>query len=274
MSKTIFITGASSGLGKAAAKLFHEKGWKVAATMRSPEKEEELNNLENVKLYKLDVTNLEQIDEAAKNAIADFGKIDVVLNNAGYGLAGVLESISDEQITRQLDTNLLGMIRVTKAFVPHFREHKNGMFINITSIGGFVTFPLFSLYHGTKWALEGWSESLWFEMKTIGVSVKTISPGGIKTDFAGRSLDLVSPEGVGEYEVLLEKMLAYFSDPEREKGYSTAEQIAEVIYESATDGKDQLRYVAGEDAKEMYRLRKELGDQKYMEALWDRYNKS
>ena len=270
MSKTIFITGASSGLGKAAAKLFQAKGWNVAATMRTPEKEDELNELENVKLYKLDVTNLEQVDEASTSAINDFGKIDVVLNNAGYGLAGVLEAVEDDQITRQFNTNLLGAIRVVKSFQKHFRANKDGMFINVTSIGGLMAFPIFSLYHATKWALEGFSESLWFEMKAIGVGVKTVSPGGIKTDFAGRSLDMADASEMNEYDGLMANMMKFFSDPERQKNYSTAEQIAEVIYEAATDGKDQLRYVAGEDAKEMYRQRKELGDQKYLEAMLSR----
>ena len=270
MNKSIFITGASSGLGKAAAKLFQEKGWKVAATMRTPEKETELGDLENVKLYGLDVTNLAQIEEASNQAISDFGKIDVVLNNAGYGLAGVLEAVNDDQITRQFDTNLLGTIRVIKAFQKHFRGNRDGMFINVTSIGGLMAFPMFSLYHATKWALEGFSESLWFEMKAIGVGVKTVSPGGIKTDFAGRSLDMADASSMSEYDDLMANMMEFFNDPERQKTYSSAEQIAEVVFEAATDGKDQLRYVAGEDAKEMYRQRNELGDQKYMEAMLNR----
>ena len=266
MTKTIFITGASSGLGKAAAKLFQSNGWNVAATMRTPEKETELSELENVKLYKLDVTKPEQITEATEKAIADSGKIDVVLNNAGYGLAGVLEAVDDEQITKQFNTNLLGVIRTTKAFLPHFRANKDGLFITITSIGGLITFPMFSLYHATKWALEGWSESLWYEMQTIGVGVKTVSPGGIKTDFAGRSLDMADASALSEYDELMSKMMTFFSNPERQKNYSTAEQIADIIYEAATDGKTQLRYVAGEDAKQLFAQRQTVGDQAFMEG--------
>jgi NAD(P)-dependent dehydrogenase (short-subunit alcohol dehydrogenase family) len=267
MSKTIFITGASTGLGKAAAKLFQANGWNVAATMRTPENETELVESENVKLYKMDVTNLEQISEASKQAIADFGKIDVVLNNAGYGLAGVLEAISDDKINRQIETNLIGVIRVTQSFLPHFRKNKSGLFINVTSIGGLITFPLFSLYHATKWALEGFSESLWFEMQAIGVGVKTVSPGGIKTDFAGRSLDMAMNPDLTEYNALINNTLAMFGDPERQNAGSTAEQIAEIIFEAATDGKKQLRYVAGNDAKEMFRQRQAVGDQGFMAAM-------
>ena len=222
MSKTIFITGASSGLGKATAKLFQSNGWNVAATMRNPQNETELNQLDKVKLYALDVTNPAQIKDAMKNAVADFSKIDVLLNNAGYGLAGVLEAISDEQITKQLNTNLLGVIRATQNILPHFRQNKEGLIITITSIGGLIAFPLFSLYHATKWALEGWSESLWFEMQAIGVGVKTVSPGGIKTDFAGRSLDMASNPELIEYQDLMNKTLVFFGDPERQKGGSTA----------------------------------------------------
>ena len=186
--KTIFITGASSGLGKAAAKLFQNRGWNVIATMRNPEKEEELNHLESVVLLPLDVTNVELIDKTVRTAI-DLGGVDVVFNNAGYGLIGPLEALTDEQITRELDTNLLGTIRVTKAFIPYFREKKSGLFISTTSIGGLISFPFGSTYHATKWALEGWSESMWFELGQLGIGIKTVSPGGIQTDFISRSLD-------------------------------------------------------------------------------------
>jgi NAD(P)-dependent dehydrogenase (short-subunit alcohol dehydrogenase family) len=259
MKKRIFITGASSGLGKATAKLFATHGWHVIATMRTPEKEEELNTLENVTVLPLDVTNVAQIKSTASEAIA-LGAIDVVFNNAGYGLGGVFEASTDEQLTRQLNTNLLGVMRVTQAFIPHFREKKSGLFITTTSIGGFIALPFFSVYHATKWALEGWSESLAFELGSHGILVKTVSPGGITTDFSGRSLDMATHEA---YDGDLQKLVAVMRDPERQKVYSTAAQIAEVVYEAATDGTSTLRYVAGEDAKAMYAQRKMLGDEAY-----------
>ncbi|GAA6773722.1 SDR family NAD(P)-dependent oxidoreductase [Flavobacterium sp. CGRL2] len=123
MQKTIFITGASTGLGKSTAKLFQSKGWQVIATMRNPEKETELNQLENVIVLPLDVTNSEQIDSTIKSITENYS-IDVVLNNAGYGLIGALESLENHQIERQIVTNLFGVIRVSKAFVSHFREKK------------------------------------------------------------------------------------------------------------------------------------------------------
>ncbi|HEY8918189.1 MAG TPA: SDR family NAD(P)-dependent oxidoreductase, partial [Chitinophaga sp.] len=143
--KTIFITGTSSGLGKAAVQLFAARGWKVIATMRSPEKETELTQLDNVHLLKLDVADASQINTCVQQALT-LGPVDVVVNNAGYGLVGPLESYTDEQITTLLDTNLLGVIRIIKAFTPHFREKKSGLFINITSIGGLIAVPFSPVY--------------------------------------------------------------------------------------------------------------------------------
>ena len=133
MSKTIFITGASSGLGKETAILFQSKGWNVIATMRNPKDETELSKLDNIILHELDVTNLEQIKTLVGNVIEN-NNIDVVFNNAGYGLMGALEAVSDEQIALQINTNLLGAIRVTKAFIPYFRQKKAGLFITTPQI--------------------------------------------------------------------------------------------------------------------------------------------
>ncbi|MEL7065068.1 MAG: SDR family NAD(P)-dependent oxidoreductase, partial [Bacteroidota bacterium] len=126
MSKTILITGASSGIGKSTAKLFQEKGWNVIATMRTPEKEEELNTLENVLVTRLDVLDLESIDSALAAGIAKFGQIDVVLNNAGYGLMGTFESAKRESIIRQFGVNVQGLFDVTQKTLPHFRANKSG----------------------------------------------------------------------------------------------------------------------------------------------------
>ena len=177
MTQTIFITGASTGLGRAAAKLFAAKGWKVIATMRDPSKSD-LGTTPNVTLLPLDVVNPAQIKETAAKALA-LGPVDVVFNNAGYGLAGAFEGATDEQLQTQLNTNLLGVMRVTQAFLPALRAQKSGTILTTTSIGGLVTFPFNSVYHATKWALEGWSESLAYELAPFGIRVKTLAPGGI-----------------------------------------------------------------------------------------------
>ncbi|MFC0513588.1 SDR family oxidoreductase [Mucilaginibacter angelicae] len=260
--KTIFITGASSGLGKAAAALFANRGWKVIATMRTPENAQELANLPNVTLLPLDVTNPEQITSAVQQAIST-GKIDVVFNNAGYGLMGPLEGISDEQIGRQLDTNLLGVIRIIQAFIPHFRETGSGLFITTTSIGGHVAFPFASLYHATKWALEGFSESLSFELAPFGIGVKTVAPGGIATDFAGRSLAVAGHEA---YQGAFDHMISTAFEG-AEFRFSSAETIAEVVYEAATDGEDKVHYFAGPDAEAFYKRRLELGAEAFRKEI-------
>ncbi len=261
MQKTIFITGASAGLGKAAAKLFQREGWHVIATMRNPEKETELNQLENVTLLPLDVTNPEQINSTVAKAIA-LHAVDVVFNNAGYGLMGSMESFSDEQILKEINTNLLGVIRVTKAFIPHFREKKSGLFISTTSIGGLIGFPLHAIYHATKFAVEGWSEGMSFELGLHNIGIKTVAPGGIATDFTGRSLDRSSHPAYHEIE---DKLFSAIDG--MMQSASTAEQIAAVVYEAATDGKDQLRYVAGEDAKAMYARRLEIGNEEFRKEI-------
>jgi NAD(P)-dependent dehydrogenase (short-subunit alcohol dehydrogenase family) len=258
--KTIFITGTSSGLGRATAKLFSSRGWRVIATSRGgARKETELTKLPGVTVLDLDVTDPAQINEAVEQAIS-MGPIDVVFNNAGYGLAGPLEGFSDEQIVRMVNTNLMGTIRVTKAFAPYFRKRKAGLFINTTSIGGLIAVPFNSIYHATKWALEGWSESMAFELKRFGIGMKTISPGGMKTDFFTRSFDTGRHEA---YDALVEKVMSVITDPKSMETYSFPAQIAEVVFEAATDGKEQLRYVAGADGKETYAARLQVGDEAF-----------
>lgn len=255
--KTIFITGASSGIGKASAKYFQAKGWNVIATMRSPKKETELTELENVTILPLDITDTEQIQSTVKKAISSHD-IDVVLNNAGYGLFGAMEALSNEQITQQVNTNLIGTMQVTQAFIPYFREKKNGLFITVTSIAGLMAYPFGSVYHATKWALEGWSESLSIELSMFNIGVKTISPSGTNTDFSGRSLDLGSHP---VYDETIQKTMGGFSSP------STPEEIAEILYEAATDDKDQLRYLAGENAQNRYARRLEIGPEAFRKEI-------
>jgi NADP-dependent 3-hydroxy acid dehydrogenase YdfG len=251
MRKTILITGASSGIGKETAKFFHEKGWNVVATMRKPEIETELTGLENVLVTKLDVLDLVSINQAITYGIEKFERIDVLLNNAGYGAYGPLESFPREKILRQFNTNVIGLLDVTRAILPHFRENKNGIIMNVSSMGGKMTFPLGSLYHGTKFAVEGISESLRYEVEQFGGSVKIIEPGSIATDFAGRSFDFNNDEKLTAYQNIVTKIMTVF--PEMIKKASTTNVVTEVIYEAATDGTKRLRYMAGKDAK-LYNL--------------------
>jgi len=239
----------------------------VIATMRTPTKEHELARVGNIALLPLDITDAEQVLRTAAEAIA-LGDVDVVFNNAGYGMAGPLEGVTDDQMVRMVNTNLMGPIRVTKAFTPHFRTKRAGLFINTTSIGGLITVPFNSMYHATKWALEGWSEGMAFELGQFGIGMKIIEPGGMKTDFFTRSFDVARHP---EYDALVDRVMSAITDPKQMEAYSTPEQVADVVYEAATDGKDQLRYIAGADAKATYAMRLERGDEAFRKAITQQF---
>ncbi|MEM0997567.1 MAG: SDR family oxidoreductase [Bacteroidota bacterium] len=260
MSNTILITGSSTGIGRACAKHFHANGWNVIATMRRPENETELNALDNVLVTRLDVQDLASISSAISAGKDRFGKIDALLNNAGYGLMGSFESITRESIQRQYEVNVFGLFDVTRAILPHFRENRNGVILNVSSVGGRITFPLISPYHSTKWAVEGFSESLQYELAPIGIKVKLIEPGGVHTDFGGRSMDFQHDEKLAEYNELVGKLFAAFQDPSRTESYSTAEYAAEKIYAATIDESSQLRYIVGADAEQLLGARYSMDD--------------
>ncbi|NVK66542.1 MAG: SDR family oxidoreductase [Flavobacteriales bacterium] len=270
MSKTILITGASSGIGKATAIHFQQQGWNVIATMRTPEKESELNKLENIQLERLDVLDLESIDQAIKNGISRFGKIDAIVNNAGYGAYGPLEIFPRENIIKQFNTNVIGLMDVTRAIIPHFRENKDGVIVNISSIGGQMTFALGSLYHGTKFAVEGISESLHYEMKEIGVKVKIVEPGMIATDFGGRSFDFQAGE-ITDYQPIIGALMKQWQNPENTS--SPAGLVADVIYAAVTDNSEQLRYRAGDDANFLLDSRKKMTDDEFFSMMRNQMGK-
>lgn len=233
--------------------------------MRSPEKEEELTQLDNILVTRLDVLENASIESAVREGIAKFGKLDVLLNNAGYGAFGLLEATPIENIKRQFDVNVIGLLETTKAVIPHFRTNNSGIIINISSIGGKMALPLGTLYHGTKFAVEGMSEALSFEMEKIGVKVKIVEPGAIKTDFASRSFDFNNDESLTEYQELVGKVFSAFG-PFLESG-SEPVVVAEVIYQAATDGTDRLRYTAGSDASEIVANRKAADDRAFLESV-------
>lgn len=263
MTNTILITGASSGIGRITAKLFQEKGWNVVATMRAPEKETELSALDNVLVTRLDVTDEASITQAISAGVGKFGKIDALLNNAGYGAYGPLEVFSLDSIRRQFETNVIGLLAVTKAVIPHMRKNRAGTIVNISSIGGQMTFPLGTLYHGTKFAVEGLSEALHYELEQCGVKVKIIEPGMIATDFGGRSFDFQNDESITEYQPLVR---AIFGGMDKMQA-SQPIVVAEAIWNAVTDGTDTLRYRAGADAVELLDNRKAMDDATFIGGL-------
>lgn len=261
MSKTIFITGASSGIGKATAELFHERGWNVVATMRTPRGDGDERRM----LAKLDVTDPLSIDAAIKGAIDRFGGIDVLVNNAGYSLVGTFESMDEARIRKQFETNVFGLMRVSQAVLPHFRERAAGTLINVASMGGRLTFPFYSVYHATKWAVDGFSESLSFELRPLGIKVRIIEPGAIKTDFYERSADFVHDQALAPYNEIVQKGMAKMNAAGG-KG-APPKIVAEAIHRAATDEGWTLRYPVGTDARSLLALRRFLPDAAYQSII-------
>lgn len=248
-TKTVFITGASSGIGKATALFFQKKGWNVVATLRNPEREKELAVLPNILLLKLDVCDELSISLAVEKAVKHFGKIDVLVNNAGYGSLGSFESATQEQLKSQFETNVLGLMAMTRNILSHFRSNKSGVIINIASIAGRLGFPMFSVYNSTKFAVEGFSESLRFELESFGIKVKLVEPGPIKTDFYTRSMDLFDTESIDEYKDLVKNV----TETMVQSGLKAQgpELVAKTIFKAATSNTKKLRYPVGGGAPAM-----------------------
>lgn len=252
--KTVLITGASSGIGKATAQYFARNGWHVAATMRRPERETELAALPNVKLFRLDVMDEATIRQALTDARAAFGDLDAVVNNAGYGAVGVFEAATPEQVQRQFDTNVFGVMNVTREILPFFREKRDGTIINVTSMGGLITFPIYSVYHATKWAVEGFAEALQFELKPFNIRVKNVEPGAIKTDFYERSQDLFKKEGLTAYDEYQRATLA--NSQKAGEDAPGPEVVAKAIFRAANDRSFRLRYPVGNQSPWLLALRR------------------
>lgn len=256
MKKTVLITGSSSGIGKATAQYFLQNGWNVAATMRRPEAEKDLKTSPNLQLIRLDVQDENAIAEAVRQTIAAFGKIDVLVNNAGYGLMGAAEFTSEAEIRRQFDVNVFGLFAVTKAVLPHFRANKAGRIVNVSSMGGRLTFPMFAYYHATKHAVEGFSESINYELNPLNIQVKLVEPGSTKTEFAGGSLSMAKTDDP-DYAPLQNKILAAMEDAANYP--TTAQDVAKVIYRAATTTGSRMRFMLGSDARMMWTVKRLFG---------------
>ena len=268
MKKTVLITGASSGIGKAAALKFAAEGWHVIATMRSPEQETELTGKDNILVTALEVTDADSIKAAVQKGLERFGKIDALINNAGYGQSGLFEAISPEQIRQQFDVNVFGVMQVIREVLPHFRKQQSGMILNISSGAGKFTLPLISLYASSKFALEGFSEALSFELAALNIIVKIIEPGGTTTNF-----NKVTAEGFAHDPALKEynafnAAAGQLFDTLRAQELTTREAVADLIYTAATDGTDTLRYVIGNEGfRERMEARATMKDQDYVDYI-------
>lgn len=264
MTKTVLITGASSGIGKACALFFAKNGWKVAATVRKPEAGKIFDEFENIFPVIMDVTSKESIASAIETTIQKLGQIDVLINNAGYYSIGVLESIDEAEIEREIATNLTGLIWVTKAVVPFMRQKKSGRIINIASVAGRTTVPLQSIYHATKWGVEGFTQSLQFELSECGIDVTLVEPGVINTDFYTRSMAYSFDNSLTEYAKMSSSVSNYLI--EGGKNGSSAEAAAMDIYKIASAKKVKLHYPIGKSTGIIW-LHKLLPRKVYVSAI-------
>lgn len=267
--KTVLITGCSSGLGRTSAFHFAREGWQVIATMRQLSDAGELANLSNVLCLTLDVEQQTSIDNAVAAGVAHFGQIDVVINNAGFGLFGVFEATPEAKVLKQFEVNVFGVMRVCRAVLPHFRARRTGLIVNISSGAGVFTLPLLSMYSASKFALEGFSEALRFEVRDLGIGVKIIEPGGVLTTrFGERSAsEAAELESIDDYQPFMMQAFGHF-ERLRSQRLSSEEQVAAVIFGACTDNTAQLRYVATEDIRSLVTARRESSEAEYI-ALMD-----
>jgi NAD(P)-dependent dehydrogenase (short-subunit alcohol dehydrogenase family) len=262
MTSTVLITGCSSGFGMASAKLFLARGWNVIATMRSP-KPMLFENSDRLLITALDVTDPNSVSYAVAEGIARFEQIDVLVNNAGVGLFSAFEATPDEVIRQVFETNTFGVMAVTRAVVPHMSERGSGTIVNVTSSVGIAPMPLVAIYTASKYAIEGFSESLAYELGVFGVRVKIVEPGfapstSFGTNSGGRRDNLMP----AAYSAYADRYLKSMQD--YPTSYTTEGDVAEAVYAAATDDGDRLRYPAGADSVMLAELRQSLSEQAFM----------
>lgn len=268
MGKTILITGTSSGIGRATALYFSEKGWNVVATMRNPGlRNTDFEGRKNIDVIALDVLNISSIRNAIDHAVTKYGGIDVLVNNAGYATFGPFEASTPDIVRRQFHTNVEGLMDVTREILPLFRTQKQGIIVNVTSAAGRMTYPLYSIYNSSKWAVEGFSEALLFELRPLNIKVKIIEPGIIHTDFYERSKDVTKKEGLVDYDHLVETMVRFEGGLMKRKWYSPPVVVAKTIYRAATDESWKLRYHTGRFSGAILALRRILPERVFLGML-------
>ena len=263
MTKSVFITGTSSGYGKATAQLFLDRGWNVVATMRRPDQALLSGPADRLRVLPLDVTDPDSIDQAIAGAIAAFGAIDALVNNAGIGLLSAFE-VTPERVLREVfETNTFGLMSVCRAVIPHMRQRGKGAIINVTSSAGIAPMPLVAIYTASKCAVEGFSEALSYEMGLLGIKVRLVEPGlapttNFGTNGAERMQGLTPPPYDAFARDYLAKMQNYPA------AYTTEQETAEAVFSAATDDSDRLRYPAGEDTKLFSTLRWTTSEDEYL----------
>ena len=281
-TKVAIVTGSSSGIGLETSLLLARNGFFTYATMRNTAKSNKINELKQkeklpLEVLKLDVTDNKSVNEAIEKVANEQGKIDVLVNNAGYALVGPLEELSIQEFKEQFETNLFGVTRVTQYVLPIMRKQRHGTIVNISSIAGRIGFPLTSAYVSSKFALEGLSESISYELEQFGIKVILIEPGVIKTNFdnnlkIGKNVSSTSTavnDRNSPYVDITEKRIAGFK-PRFENGLPPIE-VAKAILNAITSKNIQpeLRYLVGNDALKLMEIRKNKSDREFRRLVME-----
>lgn len=258
--KVALVTGASSGIGEATAVALHEAGYTVYAAARRVARMEGLA-ARGVKVMAMDVTEDESMVAGVEQVIAETGRIDVLVNNAGYGSYGAFEDVPLTEGRYQFEVNVFGLARLVQLVVPHMRKAGSGRIVNVSSVGGRIYEPLGGWYHSTKFAVEGLSDSLRLELKPFGIDVVVIQPGGIKTEWGGIALEnLEKTSGDGAYRDQAKALAGLFSQTDRG---SEPKVIADVIVKAAQAKRPKTRYAAGFGARPILFARRVLSDRAF-----------
>jgi NAD(P)-dependent dehydrogenase (short-subunit alcohol dehydrogenase family) len=266
MTKTVLITGTSSGYGKVTAQLFLDRGWNVVATMRRPNQDIFSGPADRLRVLPLDVADPDSISDAITGGIAAFGAIDAIVNNAGIGLLSAFE-VTPEIVLREIfETNTFGVMSVCRAVIPHMRERGKGVIINVTSSAGIAPMPLVAIYTASKCAVEGFSEALSYELGLLGIRVRLVEPGlAPTTNFGANGAERMQGLTPPPYDVFAQD---YFGKMRNyPAAYTTEQETAEAVFSAATDESDRLRYLAGEDTKLFSALRWTTSEEEYLAKM-------
>jgi NAD(P)-dependent dehydrogenase (short-subunit alcohol dehydrogenase family) len=265
--RTWFITGASTGFGRLLTEEALKGGGKVIATARNRDNVADLEAKypQTARALALDVTDAGQVDSAVAQAFAQFGRVDVLVNNAGYGLAGAIEEVSQTEFMPMFETNVFGLLQVTRAFLPYLRKQRSGHILNLSSIGGVVASPGMGFYNATKFAVEGISEALAAELAPLGIHVTIIEPGPFRTDFLGRS-GVVAKARIADYDGTAGTMRKYFAENDgKQRGDPV--RAAQAMMQVVESPDPPLRLLLGANA--LQRLRAKLDNWRKEISAWE-----
>ena len=280
--KVAVITGSSSGIGFETSLLLARKGFYTYATMRNLNKSQKINDIaqnENLplKVLQLDVTDDKSVKDAFRQVQDEKARIDVLVNNAGYDVMGAVEDLSIDEFKSQFETNFFGVIRVTKEVIPIMRNQGGGNIINISSVGGRIGIPLNTAYISSKFALEGLSESMRYELEQFGIDVILIEPGAVKSNFFENADVVINNNNTTNstktslYSPLTQKLIKGFEPILESSSSSLPSDVAKVIYQAIDSDNRQVRYLVGKDAVSIINARQNLSDKEFENWIKERF---